>query len=55
MSYFLIDYLEQRIAACDQMIKTAPDAGSLRIYEATRQRYLRDIEQLKLENAKAGS
>lgn len=55
MSYFLIEYLEQRIAACDQMIKTAPDAGSLRIYESTRQRYLRDVEQLKGEMAKAVS
>lgn len=53
MSYFLIEYLEQRVAACDQMIRSAPDAGSLRIYEATRRRYLRDIEQLKGEMAKA--
>lgn len=49
MSYFLIEYLEQRIAACDQMIASAPDAASRRIYEATRERYRRDIEQLKRE------
>jgi hypothetical protein len=53
MSYFLIEYLEQRIAACDQMIASAPDVRSLRIYEATRQRYLLDVEKLKREAEQA--
>lgn len=49
MSYFLIDYLERRIAACDQMIASAPDAASCRIYEATRKRYRAEVERLKRE------
>ena len=50
MSYFLIEYLEQRIAACDQMIVTGKDADTLRIFEATRERYRRDIEQPRRES-----
>ncbi len=49
MSYFLIDYLEQRIAACDQMIDTTTDAESRRIFETTRARYMRDLSALKRE------
>jgi hypothetical protein len=53
MSYFIIEYLEQRIAACDQMIANAPDTASRRIYEATRQRYVRDLEKVRREAGQA--
>lgn len=51
MSYFLIEYLEQRVRACDQMIESASDLSSRRIYEATRERYREELERRRSEGS----